>query len=124
MNGHFTQLVADNVDHNIKTVDELNTFHGMGIIACITPGLKYKKKLVPSISVRTADLVEVGKIHIKFYKQENNALRSIIFEPLLAMSDADHADHTRCIDMLYKSTSTLKTPRAGWSGMMQTVQIS
>ena len=120
MNGHFTQFVADNVDHNIRTIDGLNTFHGMGIIACITPGLKYKKA-VPRISVTTEDLVEVGKIHIKFYKQENNAFRSMIFEPLPAISDADP---TRCIDMLYKSTSTLKTPRAGWSGMMQTVQIS
>ena len=29
----FVQYVADNVDHNIKTLDGNNTFHGMGMIA-------------------------------------------------------------------------------------------
>ena len=31
------QYVADNVDHNIRTIDGKNTFHRMGIIATITP---------------------------------------------------------------------------------------
>ena len=29
----FTQFIADNVDHNIRTVDGVGTFHGMGIMA-------------------------------------------------------------------------------------------
>ena len=32
-NESFLQHVADNVDHNLRTIDGLNTFHGMGIIA-------------------------------------------------------------------------------------------
>jgi hypothetical protein len=28
----ITQFSADNVDHNVCTLDELGTFHGMGII--------------------------------------------------------------------------------------------
>jgi hypothetical protein len=31
-------FTGDNVDHNIRTLDGKGTFHGMGIIACITPG--------------------------------------------------------------------------------------
>lgn len=31
-------FVADNVDHNILTLDGKGSFHGMGIIAAITPG--------------------------------------------------------------------------------------
>ena len=31
--GAFTQWVADNVDHNIRTLDGHDTFHGMGIIS-------------------------------------------------------------------------------------------
>ena len=34
------QYVADNVDHNKITIDGRNTFHGMGMIATITPGTK------------------------------------------------------------------------------------
>jgi hypothetical protein len=29
----FTQWSADNVDHNVATLDDLGTFHGMGIIS-------------------------------------------------------------------------------------------
>ena len=29
--GHFMQYAADNVDHNVCTLDGMNTFHGMGI---------------------------------------------------------------------------------------------
>jgi hypothetical protein len=29
----FTQWSADNVDHNVATLDGLGTFHGMGIIS-------------------------------------------------------------------------------------------
>ena len=36
-NGQVVQYVADNVDHNIGTLDGRNTFHGMGIIASVTP---------------------------------------------------------------------------------------
>ena len=36
--GRFMQYVADNVDYNSRTLDGTGTFHGMGIIATITPG--------------------------------------------------------------------------------------
>ena len=32
-NSVIVHFVADNVDHNIRTLDGLNTFHGMGIIS-------------------------------------------------------------------------------------------
>ena len=35
--GAFTQWVADNVDHNLATLDGQESFHGMGIIAVSTP---------------------------------------------------------------------------------------
>ena len=35
--GTFTQWVADNVDHNVATLDGKGTLHGMGIIAVSTP---------------------------------------------------------------------------------------
>ena len=35
---NFVQFVADNVDHNLRIMDGLNTSHGMGIIGGMTPG--------------------------------------------------------------------------------------
>ena len=34
--GSFVQWIADNVDHNIVTLDGKGTFHGMGIVASST----------------------------------------------------------------------------------------
>ena len=36
----FARYVADNVDHNVRTLDGNDTFHGMGLIATVTPGTK------------------------------------------------------------------------------------
>ena len=33
----FVQYIADNVDHDLRTLNGLGTFHGMGIMAAITP---------------------------------------------------------------------------------------
>ena len=35
--GTFTQWVADNVDHNVASIDGNNSLHGVGIIAISTP---------------------------------------------------------------------------------------
>ena len=32
--------MADNVDHNLRTLDGNDTFHGMGLIVTVTPGTK------------------------------------------------------------------------------------
>ena len=39
-------FAADNVDHNILTLDGKDTFHGMGMIAAVTPG-RHTSHVVP-----------------------------------------------------------------------------
>ncbi|WAR20764.1 hypothetical protein MAR_014738 [Mya arenaria] len=65
--GSFVQYVADNVDHNIRTIDGHGTFHGMGIIACVTPATS---SIVP-IQRRTVgkeDICKAGEIRMSYYK--------------------------------------------------------
>jgi len=38
--GLLMQFVSDNVDHNVRTIDGINTYHGMGTIASVTHGNK------------------------------------------------------------------------------------
>ena len=47
-NESFIQHIADNVDHNIRTIDGLNTFHKMSIIVAFIPGVT-ATKLVPKV---------------------------------------------------------------------------
>ena len=43
----FVQHIADNADHNTCTLDGNGTFHGMAIIAAITPHTKRAYPDVP-----------------------------------------------------------------------------
>ena len=46
--GQFVQYSADNVNHNLRTLDGTGTFNGMGIIAAITP-VSYTHLTLPTI---------------------------------------------------------------------------
>lgn len=116
--GGMIQLVADNVDHNLVTLDGKNTFHGMGIIATITPEV-ICKKYVPKKNVTAAEIAAVGKIDINFYKN-NGKKNSLKYE---LIKDFIVEDATSHIDLLWKITWPLKSPRPLWSGMMQMLHV-
>jgi hypothetical protein len=59
--------VADNVDHNIATLDGHGTFHGMGIIAAVTPGATDLKQ-IPREPISLQEIRRIGKINLKFYR--------------------------------------------------------
>ncbi len=69
----FVQNSADNVDHNIRTLDRNGTFHGMGIIGSITPGVKVSNH-IPRENVTNKDISAAGQILIIFHKKENNGM--------------------------------------------------
>ena len=54
------QHVADNTEHNIRTLDGHGTFHGMGKIVVLTPG-KVKSKPVPRVHVTIDEIKQIGK---------------------------------------------------------------
>ena len=58
--GSFIQYVADNVDHNVCTIDGHGTFHGMGMIAAITPKLKLSQA-IPKVKVMNEDITKLEK---------------------------------------------------------------
>ncbi len=115
--GHFVQYVADNVDHNVRTLDGFNTFHGMGIIATVTPGIKHQTT-IPRQHVSAKDLTLKGKVNIPFSKANTRATLQLKYEEL---GQVDYRDHTQKLDLLWKISWPLRSPRPGQSGMMQSV---
>ena len=65
-NQQFMQFVANNVDHNTRTLDGRNTFHGMGIIVTVTPEVK-TTRIIPRIKVTVEDVKAIGRRDINFY---------------------------------------------------------
>ena len=83
--GHFVQYVADNVDHNVCTLDGQNTFHGMGIIAAVTPAT-HPDSPIPRCSTTAAEIANIGKIDIHYYKTANDVKVPLVSEKLLCLS--------------------------------------
>lgn len=113
------QFVAENVDHNVGTIDGYNTFHGMGIIATITPGTSVTR-IVPRIKSSSKDLETVGKINVTFFAQNKPLMADFCFHCLDDSFSAD--DSTLNSDFLLKVTRPLLFSLPSWSGFMQTVQ--
>ena len=88
-NESFIQHIADNVDHNIRTTDGLNTFHGMGIIAAVTPRVT-ATKLVPKVEVLSKDIMQIGNIETQlFHRHRNSSSSCLKYESLQHFSAGD-----------------------------------
>ena len=111
---HTMQYIADNVDHNLATLDGTGTFHGMGIIAAVTPGTRAKNH-IPKANVTAADIAAVGRINIQYFKIPP-ALPPLTYLPLVLL---EAEDPTAQLDVLWKSSLLLHSPRPAWPGMMQ-----
>ena len=57
----FLHFVPDNVDHDSDTIDGLNTFHGMHIIACVTNAKKYRLPAIQRTTTEYSEIVKTAK---------------------------------------------------------------
>lgn len=78
---NFLQYAADNVDHNIRTLDGKNTFHGMGIIGAFTPGTNVEGR-IRRTNVTADDFAAVGRINIHSFTSNTDILSSIRYAHL------------------------------------------
>ena len=113
--GSHIEFVADNVDHNLSTIDGTGTFHGMGIIATVTPCSRKPSKPIPRGPITTEQIAKIGNINIEFFKIPPSPT-PLTYQPL---SLTPVEDPTSQLDMLWKTSLLLQTSRPGWSGMMQ-----
>ena len=115
---NFVQYVADNVDHNIRTLDGKNTFHGMGIIGAFTPVTNAEVR-IRRLNVTADDIAAVRRINIHSYTSNfTHTLSSIRYEHL---SDRMVAYPHSAMDFLWKISPVLSLDRPLWSGFMQMV---
>ena len=116
-NGEFLQYVADNVDHNIPTLDGNDTFHGMGMIATVTPGTK-PTTCVPRRKVSPQNISAAGKVEIHPPSEPRLAQAEIKYNDVVV---ARALDPTANLDVLWKTSLLFDTMRPAWAGMMQVI---
>jgi len=126
---NFTQFVADNVDHNVRTLDGNNIFHGMGIIAattmlkvgtgCITAGhIQHlpRKKM--------SDLCqEVAVSIVPYHKKPGIGLETIKMSNIRFLKTTTLLPPVTNINILWHmyGVRPVADLRPNWSGYMQTV---
>ena len=114
--GRFGQFVADNVDHNLHTLDGRKTYHGMGIIVAVTPGVKNTTS-IPRLQSPENNFT-AAQIEIKYYRSVCMKGGSLEFRKLDPISAHDKLEN---LDILWKTAWLLRPKRPGWSGLMQSV---
>lgn len=128
--GTFSQWVADNLDHNVATLDGQGTFHGMGIIAVSTPKdnreLQAKARVINRLQRMkpTEFLDEKGVPIFQYIHDPEKGLASIKFKPLLHLQTPYTLPPELGCDLLWHSGGIFnheKEPRPNWSGFMQYV---
>jgi hypothetical protein len=92
------------VDHNIRSLDGYEIFHGIGIIAASTPDAK-TERVVPRLNPSIGEINSLAKINIRFYKEQSNAFRALWFEIL---EQREIANDSWKIDLLSKVCWSLK----------------
>jgi len=115
-NGEFVQYAADNVDHNTRTLDGHDTFHGMGMIAVVTPGTKHSRN-VARHKVTPEEISTTGRVEIHpcWPRQVNMEIK--YKDSVLVRAE----DPTANLDIPWKTSLLFGTPRSSWSGLMQSV---
>ena len=66
---HFVQYVGDNFNHDIATINGLNTFHGTGLIKVSTPELLATELSVPRKEVSGYEIKSIGTVPFYNYQK-------------------------------------------------------
>ena len=105
-------FAADNVDHNMVTLDGKGTFYGMGMLAAVTPGNTVAHTVLRRnlSDLNTIDQTKVDIVEHRFARQ---ALFSLKFQPLPIL---DYIAHN--IDILWEMSFRFTRPVPNRQGMI------
>ena len=122
--GSFSQWSANNVDHNVCTIDGKGTLHGMGIVVSTTPG-KSVEGLTP---IRRQKLRRANEVIanqqipvIPYDPPECTGLSKVILRPLIEIQMCNVLPQDLVFDQLWHSLYFMDNPRPSWSGFMTNV---
>ena len=79
--------MADNVDHDSRTLDGKGTFHVMGSIASVTPlnrniakSMLTENPIVPRNVVKSDEIITAAKVEIHYFSTKNKTRTKNVFE--------------------------------------------
>jgi hypothetical protein len=120
----YLQLVFDNADHNLNTIDGRNTFHAMGGIQCVTPatGITLSDKIPRSpVAPLASHSGSVGLRPVTFYKPPPvSGYSKITIEDLSSLKlKPDNALLFQGLDIIWAACTEINVNAPGWNGFME-----
>jgi len=126
----LTQFIADNVDHDIRTLDGSGTFHGMGIINATVQSTALSsteavKPLVPRLQHRlpAAQVSQQNGVPIvPYHKPTKAGVAEVVFVPLLSLQQPLVLPSVMNVTVLWHLSAALESnekPTPNWWGFMQ-----
>ena len=112
----FLHFVADNVDRNSDTINGLNTFHGMDIIACVTNAKKYQLPVVKRTTIESSEIVETANLETKFVNFPCDIKPLKVFEDISCSVAPDNA---KVIGSLWQYAWLVTPMKPLWNGFMK-----
>ena len=128
--GAFTQWVADNVDHNVASLDGTGSLHGMGIIAISTPkdnvSLIAKSRVISrQPRVKVTELVkDKGVPILQYIGPHLQPLASVLYKAIIEIQMPYTLPSELYSNLLWHSGwifSNTTQHRVNWSGFMQNI---
>lgn len=113
-----TKYVADNVDHNLCTLDGKGTFHGMGMISIDSMSGKRSERRIARTNVNTEDVKKVGGVEIIQYSDD---VEDKFFVKYTKLSPSTIYDSFCKLDFLWSVSYPSVPDRPAWFGFMQKV---
>ena len=121
--------MADNVDHNIHSLDSRGSFHGMGIIAastCVTDDVQFSRQQIPRLLSRcnAGDVVRGGEVAITPYNGvAKSGLKDVRMQPAYTLQQPLTYPDISNLNILWQHIGwflqSQNSPRPNWSGFMQ-----
>lgn len=115
--GSLLHLIADNVDHNAKTLDVENVVHMMGQMGAITPAAPIKKQIRRN-KISLDVIRKIGHHNIVFQKDPKTVLKLLKFTSVRPV--VDDVLNTK-VDVLWQVSMHVSRPRPMWSGYMHAI---
>ena len=123
------QFIGDNVDHNTRTLDGKNTFHGMGVVAAVTPSCPQPNAQVKRSVGRkkVGEIIGSKGIPIEGYFGKavpSPTLRFSCYKELKAKASIEDRKGV-ILDLAWLSSWQLRNNKmSSWSGFMQGILSS
>ena len=121
LSGSFSQWSADNVDHNVCTIDGKGTLHGMGLVVSTTPGASIQGLApIPRQKTRSADDLVIGSGFpiLNYHPPEKLGMSSVVLKPLNELNIKSAMPYKNVLDYVWHASYFLASPRPSWSGYM------